>query len=1487
MKTKILFILIFNVLFNGLNSQIKTKEGIYKGCKPLTLTFYNKIPLSSYNWNFDNGQSSSQDTASATFTYSGTFNVKVGNDSILIEVLDLPNVRIDSLSPKTGCLPLTVSLKDNSIYPMGVFATQFLWVYGSGDTSTGSPTSVTIQNYEPKVSVSLYITTNISSCNTNLTFPNYINTLSVPIPVISYSPHNACRIPINVQFNNLTTYSPNDTNTTYLWKWGNPSVGQSTSKNINPITYNNIGTYKVTLTATNKYGCSKTDTAKIVIDTPSVTFNSRDSICINASKNKFTIPNYDTEHYIYRFDNANFDVKTIDSTFLAKVNEQGYYNITVQKISKADTNCKTTFSKNILVIAPNPKLNNYLKHTCSFPLLDTLYALNSDQYIDEITFNVSLLDKFSDIVRVITIQTTRPDTIKPINIANFIEDSFYRKDIFSYKITLTYKNTNTNCQRKSETATSIIDIFNGFLISDKTKGCKNLKVKFEVNTDSEVPISSTKWFFGDGTPFVLNNDTVISHTYNTKGKYKAYAVVYSSDGCSDTTNPIWISVEDSIIPSFTLNKTNFCISDTLIVKNTSSTLYQYYYFYADNYESAKNPNVDSAIFIKFRNTGRIPVTLTTVINGCVTSYTDTVNVNGSFARIDYDFKCSRRDSILFKAIKKDNATNFQWDFGDGTNANTSVDSIWHKYGPTGNYWVKLTVSNASNTCSYTDSTLIHIRHVKAKIAVDSLVCKITDPSERFNNFPYKLNPTLSTEADYVCNYNYTWFFEGAGVTQRPITYGGTTDVDFMHKKFTLGLIARDYNGCTDTTRQSMWVDTTVTDFTFNKSKYCMPQDQIVINNLSSSPFGITSYYWEVTRLHGIVYATSNIRNPIFTLNSNKLQNDTFEIKLVLTDNSNCGTKALSKYIVFYRDTNKLVNLTDTVCLGNNCNVYYRDSLVNNTYRWYIDNVLQPTTNHRLNVKMNTLGQHTVKLIKQNLIYGCFDTFFTIVNVKAKPRLRMDNTADTSKTLCFPATTNSKIVDTNANNIFVEWYLNSNTPTFLNPSTFNLSSGVNNLVAIVKTNYGCIDTLINKDTVLRPSGEIGYSVDKICKGDSITFTLKNKYDVDSFVWNFGTGIISTSQKDTMTYTYSQSFLNKDSTVMSLVLYGRNGICPQSHSKTIFVYEAIPNFFRNNEIDTAYCFAPLNLLNKSIKGDYFKWDLGNGDISNYSDILNYQYATTGEYTIKLYAYRTQLGCVDSISKKIILYPSPKLTGSLKEICEGQKAYFIYKDTLINTTQKLYEDTVLKKINTTSPIEINTTKESIYKLVSTSIYGCKDSISLPLMINRPFLLPQLDTIVVSGSIVTLPLSYNPNFTYHWTPSEDSLSCKNCSFPTYRAIYKKEYYLAVTDDKGCFTINTKYIIDVYPDIKVVVPTAFTPNGDGNNDILYARGYGIKKLLNFKIYNRVGQLLFVSHDEKEGWDGSYKGELQNSEPYFYTYEAEAFIPGKIVTGEGNFMLLK
>ena len=86
-------------------------------------------------------------------------------------------------------------------------------------------------------------------------------------------------------------------------------------------------------------------------------------------------------------------------------------------------------------------------------------------------------------------------------------------------------------------------------------------------------------------------------------------------------------------------------------------------------------------------------------------------------------------------------------------------------------------------------------------------------------------------------------------------------------------------------------------------------------------------------------------------------------------------------------------------------------------------------------------------------------------------------------------------------------------------------------------------------------------------------------------------------------------------------------------------------------------------------------------------------------------------------------------------------------------------------------------------------------------------------------------------------------------------------------------------------VPNAITPNGDGINDKVMVRGYGIAKM-DWRIYNRWGVLVFTSVDQKNGWDGRYKGTVQAQDVYTYTLEVE-FSDGTKYTKKGDITLLR
>ena len=86
-------------------------------------------------------------------------------------------------------------------------------------------------------------------------------------------------------------------------------------------------------------------------------------------------------------------------------------------------------------------------------------------------------------------------------------------------------------------------------------------------------------------------------------------------------------------------------------------------------------------------------------------------------------------------------------------------------------------------------------------------------------------------------------------------------------------------------------------------------------------------------------------------------------------------------------------------------------------------------------------------------------------------------------------------------------------------------------------------------------------------------------------------------------------------------------------------------------------------------------------------------------------------------------------------------------------------------------------------------------------------------------------------------------------------------------------------------MPTAFSPNGDGINDRIYVRGFGITSM-KWNIYNRWGVLVYQSSDLTQGWDGTYKGLVQPQDVYQYVLEV-VMSDGKKYLKKGDITLLK
>lgn len=181
-------------------------------------------------------------------------------------------------------------------------------------------------------------------------------------------------------------------------------------------------------------------------------------------------------------------------------------------------------------------------------------------------------------------------------------------------------------------------------------------------------------------------------------------------------------------------------------------------------------------------------------------------------------------------------------------------------------------------------------------------------------------------------------------------------------------------------------------------------------------------------------------------------------------------------------------------------------------------------------------------------------------------------------------------------------------------------------------------------------------------------------------------------------------------------------------------------------------------------------------------------------------------------------------------------------------------------------------IYEIVvnSKSAYGCFDTDTI-----------QVEVAKYDTSVVQLTTSYDTlikgevsvltalpeGMVYTWIPNEGIISVD--SNTAVVSVDKSTTYTVVVSDSilnQCSrtdSVSIIYIDAICGSPYIYVPNAFTPNGDGENDVMYVRGRNITELY-FAIYNRWGQKVFETEDQSVGWDGTYNSMLVDPAVFDY-----------------------
>ena len=407
----------------------------------------------------------------------------------------------------------------------------------------------------------------------------------------------------------------------------------------------------------------------------------------------------------------------------------------------------------------------------------------------------------------------------------------------------------------------------------------------------------------------------------------------------------------------------------------------------------------------------------------------------------------------------------------------------------------------------------------------------------------------------------------------------------------------------------------------------------------------------------------------------------------------------------------------------------------------------------------------------------------------------------------------------------------------------------------------------------------------CTPVTVNFT-NNSVPNSGFLWDFGNG--------------TQDSLNFNTTVtfdvvgtFQVVLFIYDDVCAVFDTDTAQV--TVTPEPTLDLVDTVeLCVAVITTLSPVTTGaTQFVWSTNN----MFSDTLNSP-ITDPNVTIDTpvagyYYIEASNGDCFVIDSVVFVFIEPELSMSAEDsICVGDITEVTV--TNLNPTISLTYDWqptgVLINPGNVSSVFANPTFSQYIYITGTSLEGCLVSDSIFINVSdidsTMVIASASDYTVAPGTTVTLFGSPSGLSSYQWIPDT------GLSAPTNQqtdAVIDEDIIYTLTVSDGICTRDDTVEIKVYEiiceDPYVFVPNAFSPNGDGYNDILYVRGLYIEKVI-FRIYDRWGELVFESNDVTIGWDGVFRD--RQLQPDVYDYYLDVTCVGGLKSiVKGNITLMR
>ncbi len=419
-------------------------------------------------------------------------------------------------------------------------------------------------------------------------------------------------------------------------------------------------------------------------------------------------------------------------------------------------------------------------------------------------------------------------------------------------------------------------------------------------------------------------------------------------------------------------------------------------------------------------------------------------------------------------------------------------------------------------------------------------------------------------------------------------------------------------------------------------------------------------------------------------------------------------------------------------------------------------------------------------------------------------------------------------------------------------------------------------------------------------DAIFFDDSNDTTIVSRTWRVtGPGVndvFTFNTKQNFNYVFNNNSLNPIDYQVSLTVENSFG-CTDTKTETITAYPQLQPSFTVSPKTQTLPNSTVNITDTSPANNWdYRWDFGDGNFSTDPNLSSYTYATFGTYVITLEVTDQATNCIGIARDSIEIIAVPPMVDFQYDAPNGCAPHTVNFTNLsqfaspgtfdwdfgdgIGTSKQqnptyTYYDPGVYTVTLSASNELDTTvverKEFIIEVYPES----RANFDI-----RP------DVVFLPGEEIRAINRSEGGDSYFWDFGDGNTSTEFEPIHQYERAGTYDVTLIVTNQYGCNdTLTIEKAVFADDGGKYLIPNTFTPNGDGKNDVFIPEMFGVVNF-HMEIYDRWGELLFISDDQNVGWDGYFNGKLSSQDVYVYKVRMK-FLSGNSVVRTGDVTLLR